>query len=165
MSDIHNDSHDLPADEGLRAIASRLELSAASYRQERPGLADRVFARSVSELHAEQVPAALWFAGERVRRWALAAAAIVVLAGSVAIFVVGGTPPRAPALVSARAVELTPMGGSEALLIALIDEDTALSSTDGGSAFDASAIVLTTGSSVDDVTVELDELLAAGGKR
>ena len=57
------------------------------------------------------------------------------------------------------------MGGSEALLVALIDEDTALGSTDGGSAFDASAIVLTTGSSVNDVTVELDELLAAGGKR
>jgi len=57
------------------------------------------------------------------------------------------------------------MGGSEALLVALIDEDTALGSTDGGSAFDASAIVLITGSSVNDVTVELDELLAAGGKR
>ena len=165
MSDIHNDFHDLPADEDLRAIATRLELSAASYRQERPGLADRVFARSVLELQVAQVPPTFWFAGERMRRWSLAAAAMVVLAGSVAIFVTGGAPRRAPAVMSARAVELTPMGGSEALLVALIDEDTALGSTDGGSAFDASAIVLITGSSVNDVTIELDELLAAGGKR
>ncbi len=165
MSDIHNDSHDLLTDDALRAIATRLELSAASYGQERPGLADRVFARSVTELRAEQLPATFQFVGERTRRWALAAAAIVVLAGSVAIFVFGGTPRRAPNIMTARAVELTPMGGSEALLVAFIDGDTALGSSDGGSAFDASAIGLTTGRSVNDVTVELDELLAAGGKR
>jgi len=180
MSDIHNDSHDshdrhdlsdrhdrhgLPADDALNAIATRLDLSAASYAAERPGLADRVFARSVTELHSEQLPATLAFVGARTRRWALAAAAIVMLAGSVAIFVFGGTPPRAPNIMTARAVELTPMSGSEALLVAFIDSDTALGATDGGSAFDASAIGLTTGRSVDDVTVELDELLAAGGQR
>ena len=180
MSDMYNDSHDrheghdqhdqqdpqgLPADDALNAIAARLDLSAASYAAERPGLADRVFARSVTELQSNQLPATLAFVGARTRRWALAAAAIVMLAGSVAIFVFGGTPPRAPNIMTARAVELTPMGGSEALLVAFIDSDTALGATDGGSAFDASAIGLTTGRSVDDVTVELDELLAAGGKR
>ena len=177
MSDIHNDSHDrhdrsdlhdlhgLPADDALNAIATRLDLSAASYAAERPGLADRVFARSVTELHSEQLPATLVFVGARTRRWALAAAAIVMLAGSVAIFVFGGTPPRAPNIMTARTVELNPMGGSEALLVAFIDSDTALGATDGGSAFDASAIGLTTGRSVDDVTVEIYELLAAGGKR
>ncbi len=180
MSDIYNDSHDCddrhdqhdqhdqhgrPADDALNAIAARLELSAASYAAERPGLADRVFARSVTELHAEQLPATLALVGARTRRWALAAAAMVMLAGSVAIFIFGGTPPRAPNIITVRAVELTPMGGSEALLVAFIDSDTALGATDGGSAFDASAIGLTTGRSVDDVTVELDELLAAGGKR
>jgi len=180
MSDMYNDSHDrderhdqpvqddqhgLPADDALNVIAARLELSAASYAAERPGLADRVFARSVTELQTEQLPATLAFVGARTRHWALAAAAIVMLAGSVAIFVFGGTPPRAPSIMTVRAVELTPMGGSEALLVAFIDSDTALGATDGGSAFDASAIGLTTGRSVDDVTVELDELLAAGGKR
>ena len=183
MSDIYNDSHDrderderhdqpaqpdqhgFPADAALNAITTRLELSAASYAAERPGLADRVFARSVTELQSNQLPATLAFVGARTRRWALAAAAIVMLAGSVAIFVFGGTPPRAPSIMIVRAVELTPMGGSEALLVAFIDSDTALGATDGGSAFDASAIGLTTGRSVDDVTVELDELLAAGGKR
>jgi len=160
-----HDPHGLPADEALNAIATRLELSAASYAAERPGLADRVFARSVTELQTEQLPATLAFVSARTRRWALAAAAIVMLAGSVAIFVFGGTPPRAPNIMMARTVELTPMGGSEALLVAFIDSDTALGATDGGSAFDASAIGLTTGRSVDDVTVELDELLAAGGQR
>lgn len=174
MSDIYNDSHDrhdlhephgLPADAALNAIATRLELSATFYAAERPGLADRVFARSVTELQSNQLSATVAFVGGQTRRWALAAAAIVMLAGSVAIFVFGGTPPRAPNMMTARAVELPPMSGSEALLVAFIDSDTALGATDGGSAFDASAIGLTTGRSVDDVTVELDELLAAGGKR
>ena len=138
MSDMYNDSHDshdqhephgLPADAALNAIATRLELSAASYAAERPGLADRVFARSVTELQSNQLPATLAFVGARTRRWALAAAAIVMLAGSVAIFVFGGTPPRAPNMMTARAVELTPMSGSEALLVAFIDSDSALGAT------------------------------------
>ena len=115
MSDMYNDSHDrhdlhephgLPADDALNAIATRLELSAASYAAERPGLADRVFARSVTELQSNQLPATLAFVGARTRRWALAAAAIVTLAGSVAIFVFGCTPPLAPNMMTARAVEL-----------------------------------------------------------
>ena len=57
------------------------------------------------------------------------------------------------------------MGGSEALLLALIDREAALGATDGGTGFDASAIALTSGRSVDDVTVELEELLATGAGR
>jgi hypothetical protein len=48
--------------------------------------------------------------------------------------------------------------------VALIDEDTALHAADG-SGLDAGAVVLMSGRSVDDVTVELEELLSAGGRR
>jgi hypothetical protein len=89
------------------------------------------------------------------------------LVGSVAVYLVGqgSTVDRTAAgVLSVRAPELAPIGGSEALLVALIDEDTALHAADG-SGLDAGAVVLMSGRSVDDVTVELEELLSAGGRR
>jgi len=164
MNDMHQQHpDDHLSDDALRALAARLDASGAAFARERAGLADRVFAASVADLRGAQPPLVL----HAVRRWAMSAAAVVVVGATAAFLMMNGRGPSvaAPELVSVRAAEIAPVGGSEALLVALIDADAALKSTEGGSSFDASAIVLTSGHSVDDVTVELDELLAAGGKR
>ena len=67
---------------------------------------------------------------------------------------------QAPGIVAARSIDLAPMGGSEALLVALIDDDSAIHAADGDG-IDAGALALTRGASADDVTIELEELLAA----
>ena len=164
MNDMHQQHpDDHLSDDALRALAARLDASGAAFARERAGLADRVFAASVADLRGAQPPLVL----HAFRRWAMSAAAVVVVGATAAFLIINGRGPSvaAPELVSVRAAEIAPVGGSEALLVALIDADAALKSTEGGSSFDASAIVLTSGHSVDDVTVELDELLAAGGKR
>ena len=164
MNDMHHhhpDDH--LTDDALRALAARVDASGAEFARERAGLADRVFAASVADLRAAHPTPVL----HSFRRWAMSAAAVLVVGATAAFLVINGRGPSVavPELVSVRAAEIAPAGGSEALLVALIDADAALKSTEGGSGFDASAIVLTSGHSVDDVTVELDELLAAGGKR
>jgi hypothetical protein len=168
MSDLrpqHHDEH-LNADDALRAIAARLDASGASFARERAGLADRVFAASAPSLRAAQPSLAFPF-----RRWAVAAAAAVALFASVSFLVLGSRGPqhdRGSDVVAVRAApEIAPMGRSEALLIALIDDDMALKATDGGAALDESAIALTHAHhrSVDDVKVELEELRSAGGRR
>ena len=163
MNDMHHQHpDDHLSDDALRALAARLDASGAAFAQERAGLADRVFAASVADLRGAQPKLVL----HSFRRWAMSAAAVLLVGATAAFLMINGRgPSAAPELVSVRAAEIAPVGGSEALLVALIDADAALKSTEGGSSFDASAIVLTSGHSVDDVTVELDELLAAGGKR
>lgn len=151
------EGHEDPA---LRAIEERLGDSAARYASERPGLADRVFAAS-----APRLAAPMPIAYPSARRWGLAAAAAVALAASVAVLVVGRAPMRGAAgITTVRSIDIAPMGGSEALLVALIDDDTALHAADGAG-LDAGAVPLTGGASADDVTIELEELLAAGGRR
>jgi len=166
MSDQHDHLHGLPDEAALRALASRLDASGRAFAAERSGLADRVLAASAPVASASAVTSSsLPFPSSR--RWGLAAAAAVALVGSVAVYLVGqrSTVDRSAAgVLAVRAPELAPIGGSEALLIALIDEDTALHAADG-SGLDAGAVVLMSGGSVDDVTVELEELLAAGGRR
>jgi len=163
MNDMHHQHpDDHLSDDALRALAARLDASGAAFAQERAGLADRVFSASVADLRDAQPTLVL----HSFRRWAMSAAAVLLVGATAAFLMINGRgPSAAPELVSVRAAEIAPVGGSEALLVALIDADAALKSTEGGSSFDASAIVLTSGHSVDDVTVELDELLAAGGKR
>ena len=164
MSSGDDHLHGLPDEAELRDIARRLDRSAGRFAAERPGLSARVFAASAPVLHAAPQP--IGFVG-RARRWGLAAAAAVALTGSLAVlFLADATPSQPSGLRAARMpAEIAPMGGSEALLLALIDRDAALGATDGGSGFDASAIALTSGRSVDDVTVELEDLLAAGAGR
>jgi len=161
MNDMHHQHpDDHLSDDALRALAARLDASGAAFARERAGLADRVFAASVADLRGAQPTLVL----HSFRRWAMSAAAVLLVGATAAFLMINGRgPSAAPELVSVRAAEIAPVGGSEALLVALIDADAALKSTEGGSSFDASAIVLTSGHSVDDVTVELDELLAAGG--
>lgn len=164
MSDQHDHLHGLPDEVALRDLTSRLDAAGRALAGERAGLADRVFAASAPVVRASAVPSLRF---PSVRRWGLAAAAAVALVGSVAVYVVsqGATANRGAAgVLAVRAPELAPIGGSEALLVALIDEDTALHAADG-SGLDAGAVVLMSGGSVDDVTVELEELLAAGGRR
>lgn len=165
--------------EHLHLLASDLDRSGRMYEDERAGLSDRVYANSVLELRAAHatrhtagsIGHSRWSIG--LRQWS-AVAAVLVFGASVAVYVVGNVfPPvsgnlikaRAGNSLSARATELAPMSGSEALLVALIDEDAALKSTDGGNGFDASAIMFSNGRSVDEVTVELEELLATGAGR
>lgn len=164
MSGNDDHLHGLPDEAELRDIARRLDRSAERFAAERPGLSARVFAASVPSLNAAPQP--VGFVGG-LRRWGLAAAAAVALSGSLAVvFLSRSAPSPALDLRAARTpAEIAPMGGSEALLLALIDRDAALGATDGGSGFDASAIALTSGRSVDDVTVELEDLLAAGAGR
>lgn len=154
----------LPDEAELRELARRLDRSADLFAHERPGLSGRVFAASAPMLGAAPQP--IGFVGH-ARRWGLAAAAAVALAAGATIVLVNRTPAPAPADMRAARTpaEIAPMGGSEALLLALIDREAALGATDGGTGFDASAIALTSGRSVDDVTVELEELLAAGAGR
>ena len=164
MSEPHDHLHGLPDEAALRALASRLDASGRAYASERLGLAERVFAASAPVASASAT-SSLPFPS--ARRWGLAAAAAVALVGSVAVYLVGrgSTVDRAAAgVLAVRAPELAPIGGSEALLVALIDEDAALHAADG-SGLDAGAVVLMSGRSVDDVTVELEELLSAGGRR
>lgn len=158
--DFHD--HDA-AHRGDPHLEAMLDASARAYRAERPGLADRTFNASLTEIPGF-APAVLAF--PRLRRLAMpamAAAVLVVCSVAVLIFAsgrVGGGSVR-----TVRSAELAPSGGGESLLVALIDEDAALRSTEGGDGFDASAVVLTTGRSVDDLTVELEELLDAGGRK
>lgn len=164
MSDHTDRFHDdrLRDDPAFRAIEERLGESAARYASERPGLADRVFAASAPRL-APPAPIAM----PVTRRWALAAAAMVALSASVAVLLVGqgpGVARQATGIVAARSIDLAPMGGSEALLVALIDDDSALHAADGDG-LHAGAVPLTSGASADDVTIELEELLAAGSRR
>jgi len=163
MSGDDHHLHGMPDEAELRNISRRLDWSADLFGHERPGLAGRVFAASAPMLAA---PQPVGFVGG-VRRWGLAAAAAVALVASVSVVLLSRPPsPAGVDLRAARApAEIAPMGGSEALLVALIDREAALRATDGGSGFDASAIALTRGRSVDDVTVELEELLAAGDGR
>lgn len=164
MSDQHDHLHGLPDEVALRDLASRLDAADRALAGERADLADRVFAASAPVVRAS---AASDLRFPSVRRWGLAAAAAVALVGSVSVYLVGqgATANRnAAGVLAVRAPELAPIGGSEALLVALIDEDTALHAADG-SGLDAGAVVLMSGGSVDDVTVELEELLAAGGRR
>jgi hypothetical protein len=65
-------------------------------------------------------------------------------------------------IAAARSAVLGPASGSESLLVALIDQEAALDD-DGMDA--ASAIALAHRGSADLVAVELDELLATGGRR
>lgn len=164
MSGDDHHLHGLPDEAELRGLSRRLDRSADLFAGERPGLADRVFAASSPMLGSAPQP--VGFVGH-ARRWGLAAAAAVALAATATVVLVSR--PAAPAAADLRAVrapaEIAPMGGSEALLLALIDREAALGATDGGTGFDASAIALTSGRSVDDVTVELEELLAAGAGR
>lgn len=162
MSDMHDHLRGLPDEAALHDLARRLDASGRAFAAERAGLADRVFAASAPI--AVQPPATLAFPA--ARRWGLVAAAAVAIVGSVAVYLVGQSPSSdraAAGVLAVRAPELAPMGGSEALLVALIDEDTALHAADG-SGLDAGAVVLMSGRSVDDVTVELEELLAAGAR-
>ena len=161
MTDGHDHLRDLPDGAELRELAARLEASAARYASERPGLADRVFAASAPALGAAPASIPLpW-----VRRWGLAAAAAVALVASVTVVLVSQPrADRAAGIVGVRATELSPMGGSEALLVAMMDEEAALHAADGGG-IDAGAVVLMHGGSADDVTIELEELLAAGTRR
>jgi hypothetical protein len=163
MNDHNDRHHDGPHDDpAFRAIEERLGESAARYASERPGLADRIFAASAPRL-APPAPLAM----PSARRWALAAAAAVAACASVAVLLVGqgsGGSRQAPGIVAARSIDLAPMGGSEALLVALIDDDSAIHAADGDG-IDAGALALTRGASADDVTIELEELLAAGSRR
>lgn len=163
MADMHDHLHDVPDESALRGIAARLDASGRDLATERDGLADRVFAASAPIFAEPPVPMAF----PALRRWAFAAAAAIALVGSVSVYLVGqarSTDRAAAGMLAARAPELAPMGGSEALLVAMIDEDAALHAADG-SGLDAGAVVLMSGRSVDDVTVELEELLSAGAGR
>jgi hypothetical protein len=145
MTDGHDHLRDLPDGAELRELAARLDASAARYASERPGLADRVFAASAPALGAAPASIPLpW-----VRRWGLAAAAAVALVASVTVVLV--SQPRAD-----RAAGIVG--------VAMMDEEAALHAADGGG-IDAGAVVLMHGGSADDVTIELEELLAAGTRR
>jgi hypothetical protein len=104
------------------------------------------------------------FASAVVRRWSFAAAAAVLLAASVAVYMRALPATKGPAgdIAAARSAVLGPASGSESLLVALIDQEAALDD-DGMDA--ASAIALAHRGSADLVAVELDELLATGGRR
>jgi hypothetical protein len=104
------------------------------------------------------------FASAVVRRWSFAAAAAVLLAASVAVYMRALPATKVPAgdIAAARSAVLGPASGSESLLVALIDQEAALDD-DGMDA--ASAIALAHRGSADLVAVELDELLATGGRR
>jgi hypothetical protein len=166
MSDPHHDhprahAGDHLGDPALRALARRLDAAGRSYDDERPGLAGRVHAASVRHLagtHAAPIAA--------IGRWRFAAAAAVLVAlAATAVLRFGGAPQGAKDIASvrlARAAELDPAGGSESLLVALIDQDAAL---DGDTLDGASAIALTHRGSPDLVEIELEELLATGGRR
>ncbi|MFM8697376.1 MAG: hypothetical protein ACKORL_08105 [Phycisphaerales bacterium] len=148
-------------DPALRALAERLDAAGRSYDHERPGLADRVHAASVRHLAgARTAPVAV------IGRWWYAAAAAVMLALSVTAVVRFGAGPGAAKDIASvgmvRTAQLDPAGGSESLLVALIDQDAAL---DGESLDGASAIALTHRGSPDLVEIELEELLATGGRR
>lgn len=158
VPDYHD--HD-SAGGGDPRLEAMLGLSARAYRAERAGLADRVHAASVRALPAARP---LGFVGFR-RASSLAAAAAVLVACSVAVVLLSRGEAAPGGIRAVRSAELAPAGGAESLLVALIDEDAALRSTEGGAGFDASAVVLTSGRSVDDLTVELEELLEAGGRR
>jgi hypothetical protein len=121
-----------------------------------------VFAASSPSLAPAAVVGRVGFAAT-VRRLSFAAAAVVLLAASVAVYV-RALPHRAAGradIAVARAAELAPAGGSESLLVALIDQDAAL---EGNGLDGASAIALAHRGSPDLVAVELDELLATGGR-
>lgn len=156
-----SDHRDHPAESGDPRLEAMLGRSALAYRSERAGLADRIHAASVRELPA---PRPLHFPA--FRRVSMAAlAACVLVACSAALFVLAQGRAAGGGIRAVRSAELAPAGGAESLLVALIDEDAALRSTDGGAGFDASAVVLTSGRSVDDLTVELEDLLEAGGRQ
>jgi hypothetical protein len=149
-------------DPALTALADRLDALGRVHAAERPGLADRVFAASSPSLAPAAVVGRVGFAAT-VRRRSFAAAAVVLLAASVAVYV-RALPHRAAGradIAVARAAELAPAGGSESLLVALIDQDAAL---EGNGLDGASAIALAHRGSPDLVAVELDELLATGGR-
>ena len=81
MNDMHQQHpDDHLSDDALRALAARLDASGADLARERAGLADRVFAASVADLRGAQPPLVL----HAVRRWAMSAAAVVVVAEVVA---------------------------------------------------------------------------------
>jgi hypothetical protein len=123
-----------------------------------------VFAASRAELRGGAVVGRVGFASAVVRRWSFAAAAAVLLAASVAVYMRALPATKVPAgdIAAARSAVLGPASGSESLLVALIDQEAALDD-DGMDA--ASAIALAHRGSADLVAVELDELLATGGRR
>lgn len=156
--------HHPELDPALRALADRLDARGRAHAAERPGLADRVFAASRSELPGGSVAGRVGFASAAVRRWSFAVAATVLLAASVAVYMRALPAAKVPAgdIAAARSAVLGPASGSESLLVALIDQEAALDD-DGLDA--ASAIALAHRGSADLVAVELDELLATGGRR
>ena len=160
MSVPHHHDQD-PAGGADPRLEAMLGMSARAYRAERAGLADRVHAASVRALPAARP---LGFVGFR-RAASFAAAAGVLVACSVAVVLLSQGRGAPAGIRTVRSAELAPAGGAESLLVALMDEDAALRSTEGGAGFDASAVVLTSGRSVDDLTVELEDLLEAGGRR
>jgi hypothetical protein len=156
--------HHPELDPALRALGERLAGLGRAHAAERPGLADRVFAASRAELRGGAVVGRVGFASAVVRRWSFAAAAAVLLAASVAVYMRALPATKGPAgdIAAARSAVLGPASGSESLLVALIDQEAALDD-DGMDA--ASAIALAHRGSADLVAVELDELLATGGRR
>ncbi len=157
--------HHPELDPALRALADRLDARGRAHAAERPGLADRVFAASRTELPRIDVVGRVGFASAAVRRWSFAVAATVLLAASVAVYMRALPAAKVPAgdIAAARSAVLAPASGSESLLVALIDQEAALDDDDGLDA--ASAIALAHRGSADLVAVELDELLATGGRR
>ena len=156
--------HHPELDPALKALADRLDALGRVHSAERPGLSDRVFAASRPELPDGAVAGRVGLGASVVRRWSLAAAAAVLLAASLVVTMRVVPVRQGPAgdIAVARAAVLGPAGGSESLLVALIDQEAAL----GGDGLDAaSAIALAHRGSPDLVAVELDELLATGGRR
>lgn len=162
--------HHPELDPALRALSDRLNALGRTHADGRPGLADRVFAASRAELPGGAVAGRVGFASAAVRRWSFAAAAALLLAASVAVYMRALPAAKVPAgdIATARAAVLGPASGSESLLVALIDQEAALgqeAALDDDGLDAASAIALAHRGSADLVAVELDELLATGGRR
>jgi hypothetical protein len=120
--------HHPELDPALRALGDRLAGLGRAHAAERPGLADRVFAASRAELRGGAVVGRVGFASAVVRRWSFAAAAAVLLAASVAVYMRALPATKGPAgdIAAARSAVLGPASGSESLLVALIDQEAAL---------------------------------------
>lgn len=154
----------------LRALARQLDVLGDRFASERPGLSARIAEASVEHLAAPAVAGRI--GGVRIGRvrvtWGrLALAASLAMAAYLGVAMLGQTgPARVPGgIVPVASRELPSGGRSERLLVALFDPDGALIAADPAAGDAASAVAVTRGHDVDDVAVELDELLAVGGKR